>query len=126
MKYGRAIKIMAIRIIRSTLETKYGKIHSRTPDRRAMPRRCFFPYTKYPKPIEANNTPHIIDAELSIIFLSFFYRRIALLISRAVSCVGLISLVRGPFSLLSFHLIQSFAIFIFPFCPAVCSSGQNN
>jgi len=62
---------MAIRIIRNTLETKYGKTHSTTPDRRAMPRRCFLPYIKYPNPIEPNNTPHIIDAVLSIIFLSF-------------------------------------------------------
>jgi hypothetical protein len=69
MKYGRAIKAIPIRIIRYTLETKYGNAHRTTPDRRAMPRRCFFPYIKYPIPIEPNNIPHINDVVLSIIFL---------------------------------------------------------
>ena len=68
-KYGRAIKKMAIRIIRNMLETKYGKAHSTKPDRRAIPRRCFFPYIKYPIPIEPNSTPHIIVVVLSIISL---------------------------------------------------------
>ncbi len=71
-KYGSAIKAMPIRIIRNTLETKYGKAHRTTPDRRAMPLRCFLPYIKYPIPIEPYNTPHIIDVVLSIIFLYFF------------------------------------------------------
>lgn len=62
---------MAVRIIRNALATKYGKIHSKTPDSRAIPRRCFLPYIKYPIPIEPNNTPHMIDAALSIMFQSF-------------------------------------------------------
>jgi hypothetical protein len=45
-KYGRAIKTIPIRIIRNMLETKYGKAHSTTPDRRAIPRRCLLPYIK--------------------------------------------------------------------------------
>jgi len=71
MKNGKAIKTMPITMIRNTLEIKYGKTHSAIPDRRAMARRCFFPYTKYPNPIEPNNIPHIIDVVLPIIFLSF-------------------------------------------------------
>lgn len=67
MKNGRAIAIMPIRIIRNKFETKYENEHRKTPDRRAMPRRCFFPYTKYPIPIEPNNNPHINEAVLSII-----------------------------------------------------------
>ena len=38
-KYGRVIKTMATRIIKNMLVTKYGKAHSTTPDRRAIPRR---------------------------------------------------------------------------------------
>jgi len=60
---------MPARNIRKTLEIKNGNAHRTTPDRRAMPRRCFLPYIKYPMPIDPNNTPDIIDVVLSIIFL---------------------------------------------------------
>ena len=73
IKYGRAIKVLPIRIIRNMLETKYGNAHRTTPDSRAIPRCCFLPYMKYPIPIEPNNTAHIIDVVLSIIFLYFFH-----------------------------------------------------
>ncbi len=66
IKNGRAMKTMPTRIIVSTLGTKYGKAHKATPDRRAMPFRCFFPYTKYAMPNEPNNKLHIILAELSM------------------------------------------------------------
>ncbi len=55
-------------MMRNTLETKYGKAHKAIPERSATTRCCFLPYTKYPKPIEPNNRPQSIDAELSIVF----------------------------------------------------------
>jgi len=68
MKYGKAIRAMPTRMIRNMLEIKYGKVHKAIPERSGTPRFCFFPYTKYPKPIEPNNKPQIIDAELYIEF----------------------------------------------------------
>ncbi len=78
MKYGKAIKTMPKKIIRNTLETKYGNAHRTIPDRRTRPRRCFLPYIIYPIPIEPNKTPHIIDDVLSIIFLNCFHLHITL------------------------------------------------
>ena len=71
MKYGKAIKTMPTRMIKNTLETKYGKAHKAIPEKSATPRFCFFPYIRYPIPIEPNKIPHIID-ELSIVFFYMF------------------------------------------------------
>ncbi len=47
---------MIPRMIRSiTLDTKYGKTHNATPAKRAVTLCCFFPYMKYPMPIELKN-----------------------------------------------------------------------
>lgn len=52
-----------------------------------MPRCCFFPYTKYPIPIDPKNTPHISDA-VSMLLLCWFQKYITnwdLLLSKKVA-----------------------------------------
>jgi len=66
MKYGKIIKTIPIKTRKYRLATKYENTINPIPENSATVCSCFFPYIKYPKPIELNNASRIIDTLLYI------------------------------------------------------------